>query len=78
MNRSVHLGMSILYISKIIIMYDYLYDYVNPNYGREAEIYYTDTGSFIVHIKSENNLAENSLRIIRLPTLTLKVADHYA
>ena len=34
-------------------MYDYWYNYVKPKYGKKAKLYYTNTGSFIVHLASE-------------------------
>ena len=34
MNKPVHLGLSILELSKIL-MYEFWYDYVKPNYGEK-------------------------------------------
>ena len=47
------LGMSILDISKIL-MYELWYDYISPKYRDKAKLCYTDTDSFIIHIKTED------------------------
>ena len=52
MNKPVHLGLSILEISKIL-MYEFWYDYIKPKYSDNAKLCYTDTDSFIIHIKTE-------------------------
>ena len=41
-SRSVHLGLSILELSKIL-MYDFWYDYVTPKYCEKVKLYYVDT-----------------------------------
>ena len=41
--------MSTLDISKTL-MYKFWYDYFKPTYGDKAELCYTDTDSFIIHI----------------------------
>ena len=53
MTKPLHLGMSILDISKTL-MYELWYDYINPKYGGRAELCYTDTDSFIINIKTED------------------------
>ena len=53
MNKPVHLGLSILELSKIL-MYEFLYDYVKPKYGEKAKLCYMDTDSFIVYIKTDD------------------------
>ena len=50
MTRPFYLGMSILDIMKIL-MYEFLYDYINRKYGDKAKLCYTDTVSFIIYIK---------------------------
>ena len=52
-NKPVYLGFSILEISKLI-MYEFWYDYMKPKYGGKAKLCYMDTGSFIIHIKTED------------------------
>ena len=49
MNKLVYLGLSILDLSKTII-YEFWYDYVKLKY--DEKIWYMDTDSFIVHVKT--------------------------
>ena len=51
MNRPVYLWLSILELSKML-MYEFLYDYVNPKYGEKEKLCYMDTDSFILYIKT--------------------------
>ena len=53
MNKPIYLVMSILDISKML-MYEFWYDYFKPTYGDRAKLCYTDTDSFIIHIKTED------------------------
>ena len=53
MNKPIYLGMSILDISKTL-MYEFWYDYIKPKYQEKAKLCYMDTGSFIIHIKTED------------------------
>ena len=53
MNKPVYLAMSILDISKTL-MYKFWYDYIKPKYKDKAELPYTNTDSFIIHIKTED------------------------
>ena len=52
MNKNVHLGLSILKISKILI-YEFWQDYVTRKYEVKLCFMYTD--SFIVYIKTDDN-----------------------
>ena len=52
-NKPIYLGMSILDISKTL-MYKFSYNYFKPKYGDKAKLCYTDTGSFIIHIITED------------------------
>ena len=45
--------MSILDISKTL-MYEFWCDYSIPKYGDKVKLCYTDTDSFIIHIKTED------------------------
>ena len=54
MNRPVYLGLSILDLSKCV-MYEFWYDCVKPKYDENVNIFYMDTDSFIVHVKTEDN-----------------------
>ena len=48
---------SIVDISKIV-MYEYWYDYIKPNYGDNVKICYVDTDNLIVHVKLEDVYAD--------------------
>ena len=50
MNKPVYLGFSILEISKTL-MYEFWYDYIKPKNQDHVKCY-TDTDSFVIHIKN--------------------------
>ena len=56
-NNPVCLVWSIVDISKIV-MYEYWYDYIKPNYGDNVKICYVDTDNLIVHVKLEDVYAD--------------------
>ena len=53
MNKPVYLGLLILDLSKTL-MYQFLYDYIKPNYGEKVKLCYMDIYSFIVHVKTDD------------------------
>ena len=53
MMKPVYLGLSILELSKIV-MHEFWYDFVKPKYGEKAKLYYMDTESFILYIKTDD------------------------
>ena len=53
MNKPIYLGFSIFDIIKTLL-YEFWYDYVKQKYQNNAKICYMDTGSFVVHIKTED------------------------
>ena len=53
MNKPVSLGFSILGISKTLI-YEFWYDYIKPKYQDNAKLFYMNTDSFIIQIKTED------------------------
>ena len=53
MNKLVYLGLSILDLSKIVLS-EFWYDYVKPKCGKNAKLCYMDTGSFTVHVKTDD------------------------
>ena len=53
MKKPVYLGLPILEISKIL-MYELWFDYMKPKYGDNVKLCYTNTDSFIMHIKTED------------------------
>ena len=65
MNELVYLGLRIFEISKIV-MYEFLYDYVNPKYGEKAKLCFIDTDSFLVYIKTDHILALKSAELNQL------------
>ena len=55
--KPLHLGMSILDISKIL-MYGFWYNYIIPNYKDKAKLCYADTGRLIIYIKTKDFLED--------------------
>ena len=53
MNKPIYLGMPMLDISKTL-MYESWCDNIKPEYQDKAKLCYTDTDSFIIHIKTED------------------------
>ena len=53
MSKPIHLGLSILEISKIL-MYEFWYDYMKPKYNDNVRLCYMDTDSFIMNIKTND------------------------
>ena len=53
MNKPIHLGLSILEISKILV-YEFSYDYMKPKYSNNVKLCYMDTDSFMMNIKTED------------------------
>ena len=53
MNKPVHLGLSILELSKIL-MYEFWYDYIKLKYGGKQKICYMDADSSIVYINTDD------------------------
>ena len=53
MNKPMYLGLSILDISKIL-MYEFWYDYMKPDYGIDVKLCYVDTDSFIMSTKTND------------------------
>ena len=53
MNKPIYLGQTVLDISKPL-MFEFWYDYLKAMYGDEIRLCYTDTDSFIIHIKTDD------------------------
>ena len=53
MIKPVYLGLSILEIIKIL-MYEFWYYYIKPEYQDNGKLCYMDTDSFAIHIKTED------------------------
>ena len=52
-NKSKYLGLSILEITEIL-MYEFWYDYIKPQYQGNVKLCYMDADSFIIYIKAED------------------------
>ena len=52
-NKAKYLGQAVLDISKTL-MFEFWYDYLKPMYGDKIRLCYTDTDSFIMHIKTDD------------------------
>ena len=51
-NKPIYLGQAVLDLSKTL-MFEFWYDYLKPKYGDKIRLCYTDTDSFIMHIKTD-------------------------
>ena len=78
MNKPVYLGLSILEISKIV-MYEFsLTDYLKPKYEYKAKLFYMDTESFIVYMKTEGIYIKIAKDVeTRFETSKYEQTDHY-
>ena len=52
-NKPIYLGQTVLDLSKTL-MFEFWYDYLKPMYGDKIRLCYTDTDSFIMHIKTDD------------------------
>lgn len=57
MNKPVSIGMAILDISKVV-MYEFYYNFLKVKYGENICLAYTDTDSFVLHIKTDDFYAD--------------------
>ena len=55
MNKHIHLGMSILDISKTL-MYEFWYDCIKSKYRDKVKLRYMNKDSFVIHNKTEDFL----------------------
>ena len=53
MNKPIYLGQAVLGLSKTL-MFEVWYDYLKAMYGDKIRLCYTDTDSFIMHIKTDD------------------------
>ena len=53
MKKPIYLGLSILEISKTL-MCEFWYEHMKPKYADNVKLCHMDTGSFIMHIKTED------------------------
>ena len=76
MNKPVYQGLSILEISKRV-MYEFWYDYIKPKYQDNVKLYYMDTDSSIIHIKTEDfyeDIADDVKKVLIHPII--ESTDH--
>ena len=52
MNVPINIGFTILEVSKTVMRI--IYDYLKPKYGGKMKLCYTDTESFVFHIKTKD------------------------
>lgn len=57
MDKPIAVGMAILDLSKIV-MYDYYYNFLKPEYGEKIALAYTDTDSFVIHVQTDDFYTE--------------------
>src|SRR5205807_6660411 len=53
LNKPIYVGQAILDISKAM-MFNFWYGYIKYSYGDKARLFYTDTDSLIMHIKTKD------------------------
>ena len=53
MNVPIYIGFTILVVTKTV-MWEFFNDYLKPKYGGKIKLCYTDTDSFILHIKTKD------------------------
>lgn len=53
MDKPISVGMAILDISKVV-MYEYYYNFLKTKYGENICLAYTDTDSFVLHVKTDD------------------------
>ena len=52
-DKPMYLGQAVLHLSKTL-MFEFWYNYLKPMYGDKIRLCYTDTDSFIMHIKTDD------------------------
>ena len=57
MNKPVYLGLSILELGETL-MHEFWDDSIKPKYGENAKLCYLGTGSFIVHVRTDDTFKD--------------------
>ena len=79
MNKPIYLGQAILDISKTL-MYEFWYHYLKPKYGDNVRLCYTDTDSFVIHVKTEDfykDIADDVDKWLTLLNTKKMILNHY-
>jgi len=53
LNKPIQIGVAILDLSKLH-MYSFYYDVLKPRYEKDIQLCYTDTDSFVIHVKTDD------------------------
>ena len=61
-NKPIYLGQAVVDLSKTL-MFEFWYDYLKPMYSDKIRLCYTDTDSFIMHIKTDDFYKDISLDV---------------
>lgn len=67
MNKPISVGMAILDISKVV-MYEFFYNFLKKKYGENVCLAYTDTDSFVLHVKTTDFYADMQQNLERYDT----------
>ena len=62
-NKSIYLRQAVLDLSKTL-MFEFWYDYLKPMYGDKIRLCYTDTDSFIMHIKTDDFYKDDFYKVL--------------
>lgn len=76
MNKPIAIGLAILDISKTV-MYDFHYNFIRPKYADNVTLAYTDTDSFIYHIKTECFYSDMKKNIEKYDTSDYAIDNPY-
>ena len=75
MTKPVYLDMSILHISKTL-MHEYCYDYIKVKNQNNEKLFYMNTGSLIIHIKTKHFYGDIANDAEDLIHQIIKLIDH--
>lgn len=67
MDKPISIGMAILDVSKVV-MYEYYYNFLKLKYGENVCLAYTDTDSFVLHVKTDDFYADMKQNLERYDT----------
>lgn len=67
MDKPISVGMTILDISKVV-MYEFYYNFLKNEYGENVRMAYTDTDSFVLHVKTPDFYADMMKNIQKYDT----------